>query len=92
MDTKQCQEAIYKIEMELDLHDTKFADNPVHANCRTRFLNVLASLRNELADQLIRPPQANSQHELNFEPDDLGQIDFHPGRNLFNDRKPKKMF
>lgn len=90
MDKKQLEEAIQRMENELLMHDAKFADNPVHLNCRARFLDVISSLRSTLANELVHSPVEPVENELNFEPDDSGQIDFHPGRIPFVDRKSRK--
>lgn len=48
MDKMYWLNVIRQIEQERERHDTKFADNPAHANCLPRFDDVLLRLRKEL--------------------------------------------
>jgi|GEM_PF-7049642 chorismate synthase len=43
---------IRNLESEKAVHDTKFAENPLHTDCHKRFDNVLAQLQDELAKLL----------------------------------------
>jgi hypothetical protein len=91
MDKKQLEDTIHCIESELLIHDSKFAGNPVHLNCRSRFLDVISSLRSSLVNELTHTTVSSHENELNFEPDGFGQIDFHPGSSIpYLDRKSKK--
>lgn len=91
MDKRQCEEAIIRLEKELDLHSTKFADNPVHMGCRSRFLKVIDSLRTELAKELVKAPY-EEYDQLNFDPEDFGQVDFQPGETRINSTAAKNNF
>ncbi len=48
MDKMLLKNAIQKIEDERKVHDTKFASNPVHADCLPRFDRVLTNLKADL--------------------------------------------
>lgn len=43
---------IRNLESEKSVHDTKFADNPLHNDCLKRFDQVLLQLQDELAKLL----------------------------------------
>jgi hypothetical protein len=40
---------IDRLQAEMLVHDTKFAGNPMHKDCQTRFKKTLLSLQEELA-------------------------------------------
>jgi hypothetical protein len=56
------KQTIEHLESERSVHDTKYADNPAHANCMPNFDMAIDRLKKELAklEDEQRPPASAS--------------------------------
>lgn len=48
MDRMYLKNTLEQLQREKDAHDTKFADNPVHAKCMPNFDTAIEKLQKEL--------------------------------------------
>ena len=89
MDRQQLHDIISRLEEHMRTHDLRFADNPAHVDCRSRFLKVLSGLQIDLANKMVNSNVAKSKLSsyeglLNFAPEsDLGQdlfLNFAPDK------------
>jgi len=55
MDREYINRTIDNLQREREVHDKKFAGNPVHQNCLPRFDQAIANLRKELEKLEAKP-------------------------------------